>query len=137
VVSWADRIAYVCHDFEDAVAAGIVSIEMLPPEVREHCGVQRSQQLGAFIHAMIDAASTTGRVGMTTRHAEALASFRQFNYEYVYLRPGVAGAGTRRRRHAARARRALRRPTEPAPGRARSRRRRPDALRAAVAGSAG
>jgi dGTPase len=87
VVSWADRIAYVCHDFEDAVAAGIVSIEMLPPEVREHCGVQRSQQLGAFIHAMIDAASTTGRVGMTTRHAEALAAFRRFNYEYVYLRP--------------------------------------------------
>ena len=30
VVSWADRIAYVCHDFEDAVAAGIVSAEMLP-----------------------------------------------------------------------------------------------------------
>ncbi|HRE03611.1 MAG TPA: deoxyguanosinetriphosphate triphosphohydrolase, partial [Ilumatobacteraceae bacterium] len=25
VVSWADRIAYVCHDFEDAVAAGIVT----------------------------------------------------------------------------------------------------------------
>ena len=30
VVSWADRIAYVCHDFEDAVAAGIVSPDMLP-----------------------------------------------------------------------------------------------------------
>ncbi len=34
VVSWADRIAYVCHDFEDAVAAGIVSHEMLPRCVR-------------------------------------------------------------------------------------------------------
>ena len=31
VVSWADRIAYVCHDFEDAVAAGILRAEMLPP----------------------------------------------------------------------------------------------------------
>ena len=30
VVSWADRIAYVCHDFEDAVAAGIVAADMLP-----------------------------------------------------------------------------------------------------------
>ena len=28
VVSWADRIAYVCHDFEDAVAAGIVTDDM-------------------------------------------------------------------------------------------------------------
>ena len=28
VVSWADRIAYVCHDFEDAVAAGIVAADI-------------------------------------------------------------------------------------------------------------
>jgi dGTPase len=87
VVSWADRIAYVCHDFEDAVAAGIVSVEMLPRDARDRCGVRRPEQLGAFIDAMIDAAASTGRVGMTTPFAEALASFRQFNYEYVYLRP--------------------------------------------------
>ena len=35
VVSWADRIAYVCHDFEDAVAAGIVGADMLPPIVAD------------------------------------------------------------------------------------------------------
>ncbi|HEV8298442.1 MAG TPA: HD domain-containing protein, partial [Acidimicrobiales bacterium] len=34
VVSWADRIAYVCHDFEDAVLAGVVTPAMLPPVVR-------------------------------------------------------------------------------------------------------
>ena len=38
VVSWADRIAYVCHDFEDAVAAGIVGADMLPAIVAERCG---------------------------------------------------------------------------------------------------
>src|SRR5436190_3990418 len=38
VVSWADRIAYVCHDFEDAVAAGVVALDMLPTVVRERCG---------------------------------------------------------------------------------------------------
>ena len=30
VVSWADRIAYVCHDFEDAVTAGVVRANDLP-----------------------------------------------------------------------------------------------------------
>jgi dGTPase len=94
VVSWADRIAYVCHDFEDAVAAGIVSVDMLPALVRDRCGVRRSQQLGAFIGAMIVAAASSGRIGMTERHAEALAQFRQFDYEHVYLRPAsVAQAG--------------------------------------------
>jgi dGTPase len=94
VVSWADRIAYVCHDFEDAVAAGIVSVDMLPALVRDRCGVRRSQQLGAFIGAMIEAAAASGRIGMTARHAEALSQFRQFDYEHVYLRPAsVAQAG--------------------------------------------
>ena len=87
VVSWADRIAYVCHDFEDAVAAGVVSTDMLPPLVSSRCGVERSQQLGTFIRAMINATAETGRIGMTQPAAEALAVFRRFNYEHVYLRP--------------------------------------------------
>jgi dGTPase len=86
VVSWADRIAYVCHDFEDAVAAGVVAPEMLPEIVLTHCGARRSSQLGTFIGAMIDAAGG-GSVGMTRPASEALAEFRRFNYEHVYLRP--------------------------------------------------
>jgi len=86
VVSWADRIAYVCHDFEDAVAAGVVTSEQLPQEVREACGVQRDQQLRAFIGAMIEATATTGRIAMTSKCADALATFRKFNYENIYMR---------------------------------------------------
>lgn len=87
VVSWADRIAYVCHDFEDAVAAGIVTTDMLPPLVVERCGTDRSTQLGTFVRAMITATLQTGRIGMTPDIAEALAAFRKFNYDNVYLRP--------------------------------------------------
>lgn len=87
VVSWADRIAYVCHDFEDAVAAGIVSNEMLPALVTSRVGTDRSQQLGTFVRAMIQATAETGRIGMIEPVAEALAIFRRFNYEYVYMRP--------------------------------------------------
>jgi dGTPase len=86
VVSWADRIAYSCHDFEDAVSAGIVSSEELPAIVRERCGVRRSQQLGTFINAMIRTIRSTGVIGMDARHSEALAAFRTFNYESIYLR---------------------------------------------------
>ena len=89
VVSWADRIAYVCHDFEDAVAAGVVSPDMLPPVVRSRAGDTRSGQLHAFITGMIDAAAGSGRIGMTPPMAEALAAFRRFNYEHVYLRPAA------------------------------------------------
>ena len=87
VVSWADRIAYVCHDFEDAVSAGIVSREILPADVRARCGPTRSQQLGAFIGAVIETVTTTGYVGMPTEMAQALAEFRAVNYDNVYMRP--------------------------------------------------
>jgi dGTPase len=86
VVSWADRVAYVCHDFEDAVSAGIVDTEELPALVRERCGVRRGQQLGSFINAMIRTVHSTGVIGMDAFHAEALAAFRAFNYDSIYLR---------------------------------------------------
>ena len=86
VVSWADRIAYVCHDFEDAVSARIVGPDDLPGIVANRCGVRRSQQLGTFINAMIRTVRDSGIIGMDALHAEALSSFRAFNYETIYLR---------------------------------------------------
>ena len=87
VVAWADRIAYVCHDFEDAVRAGIVRADDLPREVREVVGVGRSQQLGGFITAVVETIGATGRVGMRAAEAAALDAFRAFNFERIYLRP--------------------------------------------------
>lgn len=87
VVSWADRIAYVCHDFEDAVATGITTAASLPRLVRDRCGDTRSRQLRTFIGGMVAATADTGRIGMTPDAAEALAAFRSFNYTEVYLRP--------------------------------------------------
>jgi dGTPase len=87
VVSWADRIAYVCHDFEDAVHAGVVAPSMLPAPVAEVCGVERRVQLAAFIGAVVDASAASGVIAMSGAMADVLAAFRAFNYEHIYLRP--------------------------------------------------
>ena len=86
VVSWADRIAYVCHDFEDAVAAGVVAEAMLPEAVVARCGSSRREQLAAFIDGVIHAVFASGSIGMLEPAADALAGFRRFNYEHIYLR---------------------------------------------------
>src|SRR5207249_4745114 len=78
VVSWADRIAYVCHDFEDAVRAGILEPDDLPEPVRDVVGTQPSRQIGTFLLAVLDAIEQTGHVGMTEPAASALATFRDF-----------------------------------------------------------
>ncbi|HET9729140.1 MAG TPA: HD domain-containing protein [Acidimicrobiia bacterium] len=87
VVAWSDRIAYVCHDFEDAVRAGILQPADLPDEVAAVVGTHRSRQIGTFVHAVLDAIDLHHRVGMTEPAASALAAFRAFNFERIYLRP--------------------------------------------------
>jgi dGTPase len=87
VVAWADRIAYVCHDFEDAVGAGVVTPADLPAEVADVVGRGRSEQIEGFVLAVLDAIATSGHIGMTEPAANALAAFRSFNFERIYLRP--------------------------------------------------
>src|SRR3954453_11323650 len=94
VVAWADRIAYVCHDFEDAVAAGIVTPAMLPDAVRAACGDRRSRQLGALIAGVVDTTLAHGEIGMQPELADALAAFRAFNYEQIYMRPASVAQST-------------------------------------------
>jgi len=93
IVSWADRVAYVCHDWEDAVATGIVAPHQLPGAVRAHCGERRSAQLDAFIRGVVSATVRSGRVGMEEEAAEALAAFRACNYERIYLRDASVQQG--------------------------------------------
>jgi dGTPase len=87
VVAWADRIAYVCHDFEDALRAGILTPDDLPEDVASVVGRARSRQIDVFVRAMLDAVATDGSIGMTEPTARALAEFRAFNFDRIYLRP--------------------------------------------------
>ena len=87
VCSWADRIAYVCHDFADAVRAGVVSVDELPEIVARRAGTMQARQLGFFIDALIEGTNSSGIVGMEPEAAEVLDAFRRFNYERIYLRP--------------------------------------------------
>jgi dGTPase len=87
VVSWADRIAYCAHDFEDAVQAGVVDAADLPADVADVCGRTRRQQLGTFIGAVVDCLDRHGVIGMAPEPAAALAALRRFNYDRIYSRP--------------------------------------------------
>ena len=88
VVAWADRIAYVCHDFEDAVRAGIVEPAELPATVRDVVGARPSEQIGAFMRRCSTPSTVTGAVGMTEPAADALADVPR-----VQLRADLPAAG--------------------------------------------
>ena len=87
VVSWADRIAYVCHDFEDAVNAEVITPAALPRTVTDACGSTRSSWIRTFISGVVNGTAAAGHIAMTQQFAEALSAFRSTNYEQIYLRP--------------------------------------------------
>jgi dGTPase len=95
VVAWADRIAYVCHDFEDAVAAGIVTAADLPAPAAAVLGRDRRTQLHRLILAMVETIAATGTVAMRDPEAAALEKFRAFNFERIYLRPASVAQAER------------------------------------------
>lgn len=89
VVSWADRIAYLCHDFDDACRAGLVRPTDLPGSIVGVVGLEQREQVHRFIVAMLETIDRTGEVAMDAEFGDALLEFRTWNYEHIYLRPAA------------------------------------------------
>lgn len=87
VVSWADRFAYCTADLDDAIHAGIVTMDQVPTSVRMVLGTTQSHQIDTLINALITTTITTGHIGLDDTHAGALSDFRSFNYDHIYTRP--------------------------------------------------
>ncbi len=54
IVRFADRIAYINHDIEDAVRAGIISYGNLPKEITENLGQTKSQRITTLVSSLVE-----------------------------------------------------------------------------------
>jgi dGTPase len=87
VVSFADRIAYVCHDLEDALSCGMISPADYPKEHSWFMLQPRGEQIDHFIRAVISASIESGTIAMMKEYGELLSAMRAFNLERVYKHP--------------------------------------------------
>jgi dGTPase len=94
VLRLADIIAYVNHDFDDAMRAGLMADDALPAEVTEVLGRRGADRLETLILDVIEATRAVDyrRVSMTDSVCGALETFRDTLYEQVYLTEAVASA---------------------------------------------
>ena len=90
VVRLSDRIAYMNHDLDDAMRAGIVLPEDVPQIVTEVIGTKNSQRLNNTITDLI-AHSGNGTVCMSKDMQEAIRVFHAFMYDAVYLNQRAKG----------------------------------------------
>lgn len=86
-VSWADRIAYVNHDIEDAIRAGLLRPEDLPKKEIKILGSSSRDRINTMITSIYENSKGQNCVKMGEEEAEALESLRSFMFENVYITP--------------------------------------------------
>ena len=91
IVRFADRIAYINHDIDDAVRAGVLSEEDIPFDIKLALGSTHSRRIAALVNAMIDFGQKTGEIGMDGQTASVMNALRDFMFEAVYQNPVAKG----------------------------------------------
>jgi dGTPase len=91
LIKFADRIAYINHDIDDAIRAGVLSAEQIPLELRQQLGERNSQRIGTLVSGAAAYGRETGRVGLPSGLADTMDSLRDFMFQAVYLNPVAKG----------------------------------------------
>ena len=91
VVRRSDQIAYVNHDIDDAVRAGILTNEDIPRAISDVLGQTHSQRINTLVCDMISASRESGRVCLSEKVDLALKDLRSFMFERVYRNPIAKG----------------------------------------------
>lgn len=84
VVKIADRIAYVNHDIDDAIRAGVLSAGELPPEAIEIFGIYPSQRINSMVQDLVAASLDQSFIRMSPVAWTAMMNLREFMFDQVY-----------------------------------------------------
>lgn len=86
IVRFADRIAYVNHDVDDAVRAGVLGPEELPEEALRVLGRTHSERIDKLVTDLVESTADDLEVRLSDDVFRALDAMRDFMFERVYLR---------------------------------------------------
>jgi dGTPase len=87
IVRLVDRIAYINHDIDDAVRAGVLALEDLPAEPIAVLGDTGSHRIDTLVHDLVEHSAAAAEIVQGERVGEAMGALRAFMFERVYLGP--------------------------------------------------
>lgn len=85
VVKLADKIAYINHDIDDSLRAGIISLDDLPKECIKVLGTAHSERINKMITSVIYHAVNNGEISLPGEVGEATWELRKFMFSNVYI----------------------------------------------------
>jgi len=84
IVRIVDRVAYINHDIDDAIRAGVLRVHDLPQEEIAILGDSGSRRIDTLVHDLVETSADTGDIGQSDEVGEAMLSLRSFMFTRVY-----------------------------------------------------
>ena len=97
IVRYADRIAYINHDIDDAMRAGILKNEDIPAGIAAVLGRTHSQRINTLVNDVITTSAGRPVIEMTPAVETAMLALRSFMFERVYRNPVAKGEESKAR----------------------------------------
>jgi dGTPase len=89
IVRLIDRVAYINHDIDDALRAGLLREQDLPGESIAVLGDSGSERIDALVHDLVEHSERAGEIVQGPEAGPAMDELRDFMFERVYLGPAV------------------------------------------------
>ncbi len=93
IVRLVDRVAYINHDIDDAVRAGVIAVDDLPVGPIEILGDTGPRRIDALVHDLVENSERAGAIVQGERAGTAMTDLRSFMFERVYLGPEATREG--------------------------------------------
>ena len=87
IVKFADRIAYINHDIDDACRAGVLQESDLPREITRVLGSTHSERINTMVRSIVEASYERPYIMMESEVGQATNDLRDFLFKNVYLNP--------------------------------------------------
>lgn len=91
VVHYADRIAYINHDIDDAIRARVLHESDIPAQLSRELGTRNSARINTLVGAVLDFGLSTGEIGMAPKWELRMEELRSFMFSAVYQNPIAKG----------------------------------------------
>ena len=85
VLKYADRIAYINHDIDDACRGGIISENDIPLGIKKILGETHSERIDTLVRDIVNSSMGTNRILMSEEIEDAMLALRKFMFENVYI----------------------------------------------------
>ena len=89
VIKYADRFAYINHDIDDALRAGVISFGDIPAKLTASLGSTHSARINTMITDIVSATEKNGIVCMSSTIEDDMMALRQFMFDAVYKKLAV------------------------------------------------